>query len=265
MPQKYLAVGETATLVYHRGQTTLPGSPPTTDNGSTIVCLHEAGTSGAQFSGLMDQLAESHSPLSYDQPGHGRSGGLDALATIDEMVEQLRSLCAIWSLQKPILIGEGLGAAVALQAASADPDFASGLVLIGGVAAEYDLASEIDSLAAITSGKARRDFDRTGYAPDTERSVYQQAFSYWVKTDPRATLGARRAQAEWSLAEAPNVPVLVVIGEHEESAYATAAESLAGQLPQGTVHRLSGAGRRGVLEQPETLAETISGFIEGAS
>lgn len=265
MPQKYLAIGETATLVYHRGQTTLPGSPPTTDNGATIVCLHEAGTSGAQFSDLMDHLADAHSPLAFDQPGHGRSGGLDAYESVDDMVGQLVDLSTQWSLNKPVLVGEGLGVAVALQAATTAPELPAALVLIGGAAAEYDLSAEIDSLAAITSGKARRDFDRTGYAPDTERAVYQKAFSYWVKTDPRATLGARRAQAAWSLAGPPELPVLIVVGEHEDAASVDAATALADRLPNGQVHRLGGAGRRGVLEQPEALAAAISVFLEGAS
>lgn len=262
MPQKYLAIGDTATLVHHRGPTTLPGAPPSSDNGSTIVCLHEAGTNGAQFSDLMDGLAAVHSPMSYDQPGHGRSGGLDAFDSVDAMVDQLRTLTSTWSMAAPVLVGEGLGAVVALQAAVADPDYPSALVLIGGAAASYDLDDEIAALAAITSGKARRDFDRTGYAPETDRGVYQKAFSYWVKTDPRATLGARRAQAAWSLDGAPELPVMIVVGEHEEQESIAAAEALAEQLPNATVHRLSGAGRRGVLEQPAQLAADIAAFIE---
>ncbi len=265
MPQKYLTIDDTATLVHHRGVTTLPGSPPRTDQGATIVCLHEAGTSGAQFGDLMDSLAANHSPLAFDQPGHGRSAGLDAIDSIGGMVAQLRSLAASWSLERPVLVGEGLGAVVALQAASDDPDFASALVLIGGAAASFDLADEIAALAAITSGKARREFDRSGYAPETDRAVYQKAFGNWVKTDPRATLGARRAQADWSLGEAPAIPVMVVVGEHEEAASVAAAEALAEGLPNATVQRLSGAGRRGVLEQPDRLAADISAFIEGAS
>lgn len=269
MPQKYLAIGETATLIHHRGPTTLPGSPPRTDRGSTVICLHDAGTSGAWFSDLMDSLAGGHSPLSYDQPGHGRSGGLDALGSIGAMVDHLRSLTEAWSIEHPVLVGEGLGSAVALQAAvegaAEDPGYPSALVLIGGAAASFDLDDELAALTAITAGKARRDFDRTGYAPETDRSVYQKAFAYWVKTDPRATLGARRAQAAWSLDGAPELPVLVVIGEQEEPDSAAAAESLAERLPNATVHRLAGAGRRGVLEQPESLAAAISAFIEGAS
>lgn len=262
VPQKYLHVGDVATLIHHRGPTTLPGQPPETDRGATIICLHDAGTNGRQFDGLMDHLAADHSPLAYDQPGHGRSASLDALPSVAAMVEHLASIVASWSLDDPVLVGEGLGATVALEAATQHPDRVRGLVLIGGAAVSHDLDTEIASLAAITSGKARREFDRSGYAPETDRSVYQTAFGNWVTTDPRATLGARRAQAGWSLAEPPpGVPTLVVVGEHEEAPSTEGAEALAERLPEATVERLAGAGRRGVLEQPNALGGTVTTFV----
>jgi len=265
VPHKYLNVGGVATLVHHRGPTTLPGSPPQTDTGATIVCCHDAGTDGNQFADLMDQLDAEHSPVAYDQPGHGRSAGLDSLGSLPAMTGHLRALAEQWSLPGPVLVGEGLGAAVALQAAVEHPQWPQALVLVGGAAAEYQLNDEITKLAAITSGKARREFDRSGYAPDTDRSVYQKAFATWVKTDPRTTLGDRSAQAEWQLGDAPALPILVVIGEFEEDASQAAAKALAERLPNASVEVLAGAGRRGVLEQPERLASLIAGFIAGSS
>lgn len=225
-----------------------------------MLCLHDAGGNGNTFAALMDQLADAQSPIAYDQPGHGRSGGLDALDSVPAMAEQLHGLATSWSLDSPVLLGVGLGAAVALQAAAAHPGWAQALVLMGA-SAHYDLDAEIAQLAAITSGKARREFDRTGYAPDTDRKVYQRAFGEWVKTDPRATLGARRAQATWSLGDAPDVPTLIVVGEHEDGASVAAANELAGRLPKAAVETLAGAGRHGVVEQPEALAAKITAFL----
>ena len=258
MPQKYVTVDGVATLVHHRGPTTLPGTPPNTGQGAIILCCHDAGTDGNQFADLMDHLAEAHSPIAYDQPGHGRSAGLDSLGSIEAMVAHLKGLSETWSIDDPVVVGEGMGAAVALQASVAHPGWASGLVLVGGAASSYELDDEIASLIAITSGKARREFDRAGYAPETERGVYQKAFANWVKTDPRATLGDREAQAAWSLGDPPDLPVTIVVGEHEDTEHVQAANDLAARLPGGSVERLAGAGRRGVLEQPEALASIVS-------
>jgi pimeloyl-ACP methyl ester carboxylesterase len=264
VPQKYTTVGGVATLIHHRGTTTLPGTPPDTSQGATVVCLHDAGSNGGQFAALMDHLAATHSPIAYDQPGHGRSGGLDALDSVTAMADQLGQLTSGWSITNPVLVAEGgLGASVALQAAAARPGSFRALVLVGGAANHYDLDAEIGQLAAITSGKARREFDRSGYAPDTDRSVYQKAFAEWVKTDPRATLGARRAQAGWTLpTPPPQVPTLIVVGEHEDNESKAAASTLASALG-ATQATLAGAGQRGVLEQPEALASMITAFVTG--
>ena len=232
-----------------------------TDQGSTIVCCHDAGTDGNQFADLMDALAPDHSPIAYDQPGHGRSAELDSLGSIDAMVAHLMGLADAWSLSKMVLVGEGMGGVVALQAAAEHPERVDAVVLVGDAAPSFDLHDEIESLTAITSGKARRDFDRTGYAPETDRAVYQKAFGNWVKTDPRATLGDRKAQAAWVVGDGPATPTLVVIGEHTEDDRIAQAEALAAALPDATVERLAGAGRRGVLEQPAALAAAINGFL----
>ena len=263
MPRKYFQIDGMATLSHHRGQTTLPGRPPDTTQGSTIVCLHDAGGNGNEFSDLMDALGESHSPMSFDQPGHGRSGGLDSLGTIDAMAEHAESFVSELGLSSVVLIGEGMGSAVAIAMAARSKVNVAGIVAVGAVATSYELDEEIEQLAAITAGRARRQFDQTGYGPDTERSVYGTAFQEWVKTDPRATVNDRRGQAAWmgeERATAVSCRVLVVIGEHQEEPYRVAAEGLVSALPNGSGADLPGAGRHGVIEQPVALGSLIGSF-----
>jgi pimeloyl-ACP methyl ester carboxylesterase len=118
----------------------------------------------------------------------------------------------------------------------------------------------------VTAGRARRQFDTTGYAPDTHEDVYKRAFGEWMKTDPRATVGDLVALAAWdgpSRLGAIAAPVVVVVGEHEPADARAAAEALAAAVKTGRVVTLAGAGRRGVLEQPAALAEIVSTVAEG--
>ncbi len=264
---KYQNIGGVATLVQHRGATTLPGHPPPCQLGTVVVCLHDAGGNGNGFADLMDALADTQSPIAFDLPGHGRSGGLDALDSIGAMAAHAAGLLDAFGIGSVALIGEGMGGAVAIELALARPDLVSALVLVGGSSVSFDVDAEVASLSAITSGRARREFDRSGYAPDTDRAVYQKAFAEWVKTDPRATLGDRKAQAAWSLGQRGQevtAPALVVVGEHEEAASVAAANQLAAQLGSASVDTLTGAGRRGTIEQPAALAARIASFLEGA-
>lgn len=263
MPCKYVEVDAVATFVHHRGPTTLPGTPPDTSKGQVVLCLHDAGGNGNVFSGLLDALSTDHSPLALDLPGHGRSGGLDALGSIAAMTAHTRGLADALGLTRPVLVGDGMGAAIALQAAAADPSWPGAIVLVGGATGIPDgLGAVVEQLRQITGGRARREFDRTGYAPDAAREIYERAFAEWIKTDPRATLGDRTAQAAWSFdPTSVTAPVLVVVGEHEETASTDAATALAASLSDARTVTLAGAGRRGVNEQPAALAAAISTFL----
>ncbi|MDG2112300.1 MAG: alpha/beta hydrolase, partial [Actinomycetota bacterium] len=156
-----------------------------------------------------------------------------------------------------------MGASVAVEMAARANLPVSGIVAVGTVALAPDLTAEIDELAAITAGKARRQFDQTGYAPDSGREIYGAAFQEWVKTDPRSTVNDRRGQAAWDGAASSakvTCPVSVVVGEHTEDDHRGAAEAFAAALSNGSTSSLAGAGRRGVIEQPTALAGLIDEF-----
>jgi pimeloyl-ACP methyl ester carboxylesterase len=267
--QKYITVGAVATFVHHRGPTTLPGHPPASALGGTVLCLHDVALNGNVFAGVLDALGERHRPIAFDLPAHGRSGGLDSLGSVAAMAAQAKALADRLGLVRPVLLGDGLGAAVALDAAATWPDWPEAVVVCGGASlAPAPPPDDIEQVRLVTVGRARRQFDSTGYAPDTPRDVYQRAFGEWMKTDPRATLGDLTALAAWDGAArvaAVTAPVVVVVGEHETPEARAAAESLAAAVRRGRVETLAGAGRRGVLEQPAALAALVAGVAEGSA
>jgi len=258
---KYVYPDDLAILVHHRGPTTLPGAPPDLSGGVTVLCLHDAGGNGHIFAGVMDALAADHSPLAYDQPGHGRSGGLDSLGAVEAMAAHATAVADVLGVEHPVLLGEGMGAAVALEVAMSSPGWPQALVLCGAAAASYDEGPAIEQLAAVVAGRARREFDGSGYAPDTARDVYKAAFAEWVKTDPRATLEDLRALDAWEPGERLGTvacPVLVVCGVHTEDARRAASADLAERTPGARLVELPAAGRRGVVEQPAALAGIVA-------
>jgi pimeloyl-ACP methyl ester carboxylesterase len=264
---KYFPVGEVATFVHHRGPTTLPGQPPAPSSGATVLCLHDVAGNGNVFTGVLDALAEGHRPIAFDLPGHGRSGGLDSLGDISAMAAHAKALADRLGIESPVLLGDGMGAAVALEAAATWPDWPAAVIVTGGASlAPAPGAEAIEQVRMVTAGRARRQFDTAGYAPDTAREIYQQAFGEWMKTDPRATVGDLEALAAWdgaARAGAITAPVVVVVGEHEPAEAKAAADTLAGAVANGRIEPLAGAGRRGVLEQPAALAAVVATAAQG--
>jgi 3-oxoadipate enol-lactonase len=267
--EKYFTVESVATFVHHRGPTTLPGRPPAPSTGGDILCVHDVAGNGHAFAAVLDALADGHRPIAFDLPGHGRSGGLDSLGDVAAMAAHARAVIERLELRAPVLLGDGMGAAVVLELAAEWPDLASALVLCGGASiSPVPDPATIDQLRQVTAGRARRQFDTTGYAPDTAREVYQRAFGEWMKTDPRATVGDLEALRTWAGTDrvaAVAVPVVVVVGEHEPAESRAAAEALAAAVANGRVVQLAGAGRRGVIEQPGALAGIVADVASGVA
>jgi 3-oxoadipate enol-lactonase len=266
VPAKYLTVEGIATFLHHRGPTTLPGSPPDLSHGSPVLCVHDAGATGNSFAGVLDALAGSQSPLAFDLPGHGRSGSLDSLGAIDRMADHTRAVAHAIGLRHPVVVGDGMGAAVALELAAGPDPLAAAVVLCGGAAASFPAAAaQAAELRLVTAGRARREFDRSGYAPDTPREVFERAFADWVRTDPRATVGDRDAQAAWDASgrlAGVDVPVLVLVGAHEEATSVDAARAVADGVANGRLVTVADVGRRMIAERPDAVAAEIDRFLE---
>jgi len=64
---------------------------------------------------------------------------------------------------------------------------------------------------------------------------------------------------------AVTAPVVVVVGEHEDDAARAAAEGLTAAVGNGRVVALPGAGRRGVVEQPDALAALVADAAKGVA
>lgn len=265
MPYKYVSIDGVATFLHHRGPTTLPEQPPDTSRGEVVLCVHGRGGNGGLFRELLDALCARHSPLAFDQPGHGRSGGLDSLGHVTALAGFAAALAARLGLRPCIALGHDLGAAVALELAASRPDLVRGLVLCGA-APRFDVDAEEARLRPVVAGRARREFDASGYSPATPREVYARAFAEWIKTDPRATLGDVTALGGWSAEDAAprvRVPVLVVEGEDAPEADRGAAHALAAMLPDARCASVPRAGRHVPLEQPAALAERMETFLGG--
>ncbi len=265
MPQKYVRVDDVATFVHHVGPTTLPERPPALARGETVVCLHGAATNAGEFADLLPRLEAAHSPLAFDQPGHARSGGLDSLPSIARMSEFTRAFCAAFGIERCVLLGMSMGGCVALETALAAPALVRGLVLVASRARFNASAELLERLRLITEGKARREFDRSGYSPAATPDVMRKGFMEELKTDPRVLYGSMQAMNGWNReADLSRVacPTLVVVGEDDGEEVRAQADLLA-RIPGARKVVIPKSGHRVALEQPEALANEVGSFLSG--
>jgi pimeloyl-ACP methyl ester carboxylesterase len=87
-----------------------------------VLCLHAAGTGSREFRPLLHRCPAGFRLILVDWPGHGRSGDLpsengDSASplTVESCATILDSFLHQLGIQRPILLGSGFGAAVAVR------------------------------------------------------------------------------------------------------------------------------------------------------
>jgi pimeloyl-ACP methyl ester carboxylesterase len=115
--------------------------------GPPLVCVHGAGGSHRHWGGLLAALAPHARVLAVDLPGHGRSTPAGAIS-IPAYAEALGAFVDALGLERPLLAGHSMGAAVALELAVARPGRVGGLALVGAGARLRVAPTMLSGLAA---------------------------------------------------------------------------------------------------------------------
>jgi pimeloyl-ACP methyl ester carboxylesterase len=269
MPEKYVRQDALPILVRHTGRTTLPQDPPALGDGRPVVCLHDAGLQSSVFVDLLGAAAPDGGAIAFDLPGHGRSGSLDSLPSIEAMTGLARRISDWCGAARPVLLGHGMGALLALEWARSQPDAVGGLVLCGAGLALGIPDEAIETMRQVTRGKAPRPFDPKRVCPDGGREMMQRAYMEGIQTDPRATLVDLEASRAWADAFDPKgsgiaCPITIVSGAAEDAGCIARAEALASSLASARTATIEGAAHFLPLEQPAALARELRQIAEAA-
>jgi len=271
MGEKYIRRDGLPLLLRHTGPTTLPEAPPEPGRGPTIVCLHDAGLQSSFFGDLLGEIADDARAIAFDQPGHGRSGSLDALPSIEAMAEMALWVASWCGSERVLLVGHGMGALVALECAQRHPETIAGLVLCGtGLSLGIDEAT-IETMRNVTRGKAPRPFDPGRVAQSSGPEMMRRAYMEGIQTDPRATLVDLEASRAWTTAfesaaggAGVGCPATILAGDAEPDAHRRRAAALVDALPNASLVTLTGAAHFLPLEQPGALGKAIRNAVEAA-
>ena len=242
--------------------------------GPPLFLFHSLLSDRASFDLITPELARSHRVIVPELPGFGGSKAVDGgLAVVaDRMADAVRDAAGN---EKPIVLGNGYGGFVALQMAIRHPGIASRLVLADCGAAFSEsgreafrnmaAAARTKGLAAITDVAMRRLF-----APEFQAAhpdLMADRREAFLKTDPHVLQAACAQLAELDLRgelSRVTVPVLVLVGEHDEATPPPMSRELAGLLPNARLKIISGCAHVPQLQSPEVFLEAIGDFLKSA-
>jgi 3-oxoadipate enol-lactonase len=243
--------------------------------GPPLFLFHSLLSDRASFDAIVPALSRSFRVIVPELPGFGGSqavtGGLAAVA--DRMAQMMRDAAAG---EDAIVLGNGYGGFVALQMAIRHPGIATKLILADCGAAFSEAgreafrnmaaASSAKGLAAITDVAMRRLF-----APEFQAQhpdLMQGRREAFLRTDPDVFRAACEALAKLDLrgeVAKVKVPVLVLVGEHDEATPPPMSHELAGLLPRAHLEIIPGCAHVPQLQAPQTFLEVIGDFLTTSS
>lgn len=241
-------------------------------SGRPLVLLHSLLADRASFDRILAPLADHFTIYTVDLPGFGASdaapGNLDIVA--DRVAAATRGLGLT---QKPVFLGNGYGAFVALLVAIRHGTVAERLVLAGcGAAfskagrAAFRTMSSIAAekgLEAVADTAMRRLFSPEYQAQHMELTAACKV--RFLATSPDTFHAACSALATLDLRAqlaAVSVPTLVMVGEMDEATPPVMARELASGLPDAQFVLLPGCAHVPQLQEPQQFLNAIASFID---
>ena len=245
-------------------------SGQSSDQAPALFLLHSLLSDRASFDAIVPKLSPSFRVIVPELPGFGGSkavgGGLADVA--DRMAEAVKDAGG----GETVVLGNGYGGFVALQMAIRHPGIASRLILADCGAAFSEegrqafrnmaAASKARGLSAITDVAMRRLFapDFQAQHPDLMRDR-REAF---LRSDPEVIQAACTALAELDLRPElgkVKLPVLVLVGEHDEATPPPMSRELAALLPNARLKIIAGCAHVPQLQAPDMFLEAIGDFL----
>ena len=241
-------------------------------DGPPLCLFHSLLSDRASFDPIAPTLSRSFRVLVPELPGFGRSPAVagDFAAVADRMAEAVSDAAGG---KDAIVLGNGYGGFVALQMAIRHPAIAAKLVLADCGAAFSEpgreafrnmaAASKAKGLAAITDVAMRRLF-----APDFQAAhpdLMQDRRAAFLRTEPEVFQAACAALAVLDLRpelSKVKMPVLVLVGEHDEATPPPMSHELASLLPNARLHVIPGCAHVPQLQSPELFLDMIGGFLQ---
>ena len=252
--------------------------------GSPVVLLHGNVVTSEDFqtSGVIDLLAARHRVIAFDRPGFGYSDRPHGSAwSARKQADLLRAAFVVLGINRPIVLGHSLGAAVALALALNHPDDVRGLVLLSGY---YYPTLRVDALLSSPPaipilgdllrysispllGKLMQPLLLKGmFAPLAVPSSFATGSSPDMSVRP----GQIRAESQDGVAMIPgaiamrhryqelSMPVVIMAGTKDGVVNAKQPARLHAQIPHSNLRMVPGVGHMLHYAVPEEVAEAAS-------
>ncbi len=242
--------------------------------GMPVVLVHGFPFNHHIWDAQIAELGASYRVIAPDLRGFGESAAPDDGYGMDDFAADIITLLDRLSIERAVWVGHSMGGYITLAALRRWPERVSAVAFVGSHAQpdspEKRLQRETSADNAMRQGVSDTAFTMmsTIFAGEVDRQgpMAQRIYDMMVSAKPHAVAGALRGMAarrdSRDVARSLAIPALVIAGEDDEAVGAELTGELAKLIPSAQHVVISGAGHMPMVEQPDTLTETLRAFLE---
>jgi pimeloyl-ACP methyl ester carboxylesterase len=255
-------------------------------DGPVLLLVHGMAGSAENWREVIEPLAQRHTVVAPDLPGHGSSAGGPGDYSLGSLASGLRDLLLTLGHERATLVGHSLGGGIAMQFAYQFPEMVERLVLVssGGLGPEVSpvlraaalpgadlFISATASAGQRAGGALGRGLAAIGIKPAPD--LAEVARGYASLADPsrrraflatlRSVVGTegQRVAAADRLYLAEAMPLLIVWGARDQIIPVRHGEDAHRALPGSKLEVFEDVGHLPQLEQPGRFVTALERFL----
>ncbi len=230
-----------------------------------VVLVHGAGASSVVWMDVVRRLHSRRRVIAPDLPGHGQSDRWHPAAetSIEMYRDAIGTICAHLKVDKVILAGHSMGGQVALACAAAWPERVGGLVMVAS-GAQIHVAPRVYEVIDKDFSHFGEWLQKVSWSPATPREIVERWAGVMCTADQEITRADFAAVGRFDGLQAARqvrAPSLVLGGGDDLLTPPAVSRALAEALPGAQLTLVPNAGHMLMLEQADTFAKQLDGFL----
>ena len=252
----------------------------TAGSGIPFVMIHAGVADSRQWNNEFAVFAQNYQVVRYDMRGYGKSEPVDGeFSHMSDLVSVVDAL----GLRDPmVLMGCSMGGGLAMDFALAHPSRVRALIMVGSGPsgleldvpapakfAEAEKAFEVGDLDLVAEIETQIWFDGIDRTPEQVNQAMRK-LAYEMDrialTHEAKQLGKRLPNTETPAFDRLtdlNVPVLVIVGEHDTPYILAAADYMVEKIPAASKVKIEDAAHLPNMDHPAEFQAIVKDFLEG--
>ena len=233
--------------------------------GQRILYVHGTGCNGGLWNRHMAVIAEEHTPVAIDLPGHGKSSG-NGFRGVADYTHFVMELAKHLGWNRYLVAGHSLGGGIALATATYDREHVAGMLLVD-TGARLRVKPEILEAARDAAAQGQTiPLPRWSFAEKTSQSVIDAVGAQIADTPPEVTLKDWISDDSFDFLNrlgSIDVPSLAICGNEDQLTPVRYHEFFRDRLPNCGLEVVPDSGHWPYAEQPERFDRAVRKFLDG--